>query len=631
MKKQIMSCAAALAAAGISYGASIQFNMGNGTAYSGNNAPAGLADTVWNSVTGDTASGLLYSDGSEAAGVTLDVGMASEAGPGGVADWDNLYGDFRNTFSMSSAPGIFETTLMQYYWFARDYRTLAVRVSGLEAGEYDVYSLVRADNFAITYDVAAGVNSGAWTNLTVSSIAAAAGTLGTNTWAEGLNYTKQRVTVTGTNDYITVMVDSTANGYSPLQGLQLVDTAGLSESSVQVSSLQDRQIVQRSLAGQAVLPIEGTFYGVATEIQARLTAIDGNGTDTDWITIDAAPADGNYAGTLNAAEGWYQLEVRLLDGTDVTAGVTVYHIGVGDIYITCGQSNSANFGSGKSAAEDDRVSYMGLPSGGWKHADDLPENPSASCGSAGAPWPFLGDLLAAAEDVPVGFIVIGDGGSEVYDWTLAANDNYPNLKTAVQSFGTKGFRAVLWHQGERDNKMETSTADYVSRLESVIAQSRSDAGWNIPWVVARASYVDLSPDQDVIDGQWSVITNNPNVFAGPDTDELVGTDPDTGLAYRHDDVHFSTNGLATHAALWFDALDAAFPELVTTGFSISSQAASLAFSGLIGEDYCLEASECLADPDWQAVTDIVSLSESPHAVEIAVTNGTLFYRFRLKQ
>lgn len=98
MKKLIV--AFALALAGVSFGSTIQFNMSNGTiTYAGNNAPAGLTDTVWNSVAGDVASGLLYSDGSAATGVALDVGMASVIGPGGtVEDWTNLYDDFRNTF-----------------------------------------------------------------------------------------------------------------------------------------------------------------------------------------------------------------------------------------------------------------------------------------------------------------------------------------------------------------------------------------------------------------------------------------------------------------------------------------------------------------------------------------------------
>lgn len=57
--------------------------------------------------------------------------------------------------------------------------------------------------------------------------------------------------------------------------------------------------------------------------------------------------------------------------------------------------------------------------------------------------------------------------------------------------------------------------------------------------------------------------------------------------------------------------------------------ATLAFSGLIGEDYRLESNESLVNPDWKTVTNIVSVSESPLAVDVAATNGAAFYRFRL--
>jgi hypothetical protein len=240
---------------------------------------------------------------------------------------------------------------------------------------------------------------------------------------------------------------------------------------IAIDSLQDRQIVQRDLTGHAVLSLSGTLWNaVGTEVQARAIAIDGNGTDTGWVSIDSEPDEGAYAGTLEVAEGWYQVEVRLMDGAEVVLTDLIEHVGVGDIFITCGQSNSANFGTGTPSAADDRVSYMGLLTGTWVHADDPPENPSAYPGTDGSPWPKLGDLLSANDDVPIGFVSIGDGGSSVEEWTPDQSDNYPNLQTAVQSFGTNGFRAVLWHQGERDAyTLNTAQTNYVTSLETIIA------------------------------------------------------------------------------------------------------------------------------------------------------------------
>jgi hypothetical protein len=320
-------------------------------------------------------------------------------------------------------------------------------------------------------------------------------------------------------------------------------------ASITLSSLSDRQIVQRDGNNQASLLLSGTFSGEGTEIQARAVAIDENGTDTGWITIDADLSGESYAGTLDVSAGWYQIEVRLLNGTEVTASALLAHVGVGDIYITCGQSNSANFGDGTPSAADDRVSYLGLLTGTWVHADDPPGNPSAYPGRKGSPWPKLGDLLSAQDDVPIGFVSIGDGSSSVESWMPASDDNYPNLKTAVQYFSENGFKAVLWHQGEYDADDNTSIEDYVTRLETVIAASRVDAGWNIPWGVAQVSYPYTI--QNVPLAQLQVIANDDLVFAGADTDTI-------GAAYRNG-PHFTVEGLTLHAELWFDALNDAFP------------------------------------------------------------------------
>lgn len=404
--------------------------------------------------------------------------------------------------------------------------------------------------------------------------------------------------------------------------VRLINGVVSSEPFITLTSLKDRQIVQRDIAGQAVLALEGTFYGEGTEIQARAVAIDGNGNDTGWVSIDSDLSGENYAGTLELSEGWYELEIRLLNGTDIVASVVIDHLGVGDVYITCGQSNSANFGAGTPSAVDDRVSYMGLTSGNWIHADDPPENPSDSSGAGGSPWPKLGDLLSADDDVPVGFIPIGDGSSSVEDWTPAQNDNYPNLQDAVQAFATNGFKAILWHQGERDaGTLYTSQADYVSRLEIIINSSRTDAGWEVPWVVALVSYIRGDTNAVTTAAQQQVIDENSKVFVGAATDSL-------GADYRKDIAHFTSEGLTAHAALWFDALDASFADFELMGLSITGNTASLSFAGPLEGHYRIENTDSLIDPDWQIATDITSLVESPLAVDLFTTHTSSFYRVK---
>jgi PKD repeat protein len=432
----------------------------------------------------------------------------------------------------------------------------------------------------------------------------ASGVLVTHTYTNAGSYTAELTVTDSSNQTATASVEMT----------------GL--ATITLSSLSDRQIVQRDWNDQASLLLSGTCSGTGTEIQARAVALDGKGTDTGWISIDAAPSGERYAGTLDVDAGWYQVELRLLAGTEVLATLTVAHIGVGDIFIICGQSNSANFGDGRPSAADDRVSYLGLLTGTWVHADDPPGNPSDYPGRWGSPWPKLGDLLSEQDDVPIGFVSIGDGSSSVEEWTpTAADNNYSNLQTAVQSFSTNGFKAVLWHQGENDAQHSTSTEDYVTRLETIIAASRADAGWDVPWGVAQVSYP--YTNSVIPSAQLQVVAKDDHVFAGADTDTL-------GASYRSNDgPHFTAEGLTAHAELWLTALNAAFPDVEITGLSIAGGGASLSFAGPQGDHYRVETIDDLTSGNsWQTVTDIVSLAVSPFAVEVSTPNDSSFYRIK---
>jgi hypothetical protein len=280
-----------------------------------------------------------------------------------------------------------------------------------------------------------------------------------------------------------------------------------------------------------------------------------SGTSTDWQTIANTPSGGTFSGALAdvPAGGWYQLEVRSVTGAVPGNAAVVQKVGIGDIYVTCGQSNSANYGEGGYTASDDRVCARSSVGGSsWiLAADPLP----IAGGSGGSVWTRLGDLLASAENVPIGFISVGVGSTQVVEW-IPGSAHYNNLlKPAVQSFPSSGFRAVLWHQGESDAIANTDAATYASRLNSIIAQSRADAGWTIPWHVAEASFhpfTTLSQEEPVTAGQRQVVHGDPQVFLGPTTDAFHLEDAAGGKLV--DTVHFNNAGLLDHAGQWRDIL-----------------------------------------------------------------------------
>ena len=320
-------------------------------------------------------------------------------------------------------------------------------------------------------------------------------------------------------------------------------TAVKPSSSLQITQPAERAIFQRNERGVAEVPVTATITdGQADSVEVR--AID---RQTKLPVEDWAKVTPSMKLTLPA--GWYQLEFRAMKDGNVVAAGSVEHVGVGEVFVTCGQSNSANHGNPPQQAQDERVSSCNFANGRWQHGDD--PQPGAS-GGGGSPWALLGDLLAKKYDLPVGFICVGVGATSVSFWT-PAGQGYPKLKQALQLAGPHGVRAVFWHQGESDSIAGTSAENYAKMLGETIAQSRKDAGWDVPWGVALASFhpaPQATPERQaaVIEGQQKVIATVPGVFQGPETDSFHTR------GWLADTVHFNAQGLAAHAQGWADAL-----------------------------------------------------------------------------
>ena len=186
--------------------------------YVGNNAPAGITETVWNEVlTNQTnpTGGLVFADGSAATGVTVETGEGV-----GAIDWTAPIDRGRNN-NASGSGDIYDTALTGTWFFGVN-ENIGVRVSGLAPGDYDVYSINREPvEPGRTYDVGIGVaNTTDFTGLAVTSLTGQA--TNATTFVDGHNFATERVTVTSTADFITVIVDPTNERFGTISGLQIV-------------------------------------------------------------------------------------------------------------------------------------------------------------------------------------------------------------------------------------------------------------------------------------------------------------------------------------------------------------------------------------------------------------------------
>ncbi len=337
-------------------------------------------------------------------------------------------------------------------------------------------------------------------------------------------------------------------------------------------------VFQRNNQNQTQFSVSGTCQAGVDRLETRLVPIAG-GQGNDWTNLTSQVSQGYFSGKVTASGGWYRLELRAWQGNAVVATTQVEPVGVGEVFAIAGQSNGQGIENRDAVgASDQRVVCiphfnktdtirMPLPMYSQRVTATGVIGPR---GLTGWCWSRMGDRLAARLNVPVAFMNSAWSGTAVRNWresitadSTATSYNeyfrpgmpYGNLKRIVQDYmPLTGLRAVLWHQGEAEfYDTDPSAANYFNDLQTVIRQSRQDAGYDMAWVVARASmdnnlYANygLTHYEPVVSAQNRVVQQVPNVFYGPDTDIIQMP--------RTDGVHFSGNGLVQLGDAWNDFL-----------------------------------------------------------------------------
>ena len=307
----------------------------------------------------------------------------------------------------------------------------------------------------------------------------------------------------------------------------------------------DYQVFQRKTKFQGAMTIRGRVRADYDKLEVRTVGKSLQGPLPDQWREIPKPAKGREfeASVPTPAGGWYKVEVRALKDGKVVGEMAVDHVGIGEVFVGAGQSNSTNCGQERIQQQSGMVSsFSGT---GWQVADD-PQPGVHDNSNGGSPWPAFGDKMSEDYQVPIGIASTGHSGTSVNQWA-PGSDLCRWTSARMKQLGPNGFRAVLWHQGESDVGMAAD--EYARKMTVLIRETQKATGWDVPWFVAQVSY--HNPN--------SVSFPNPRAgqkklwdtgvaFEGPDTDTLTGDNRDEGGK----GIHFSPKGLLAHGKMWAD-------------------------------------------------------------------------------
>jgi hypothetical protein len=343
-----------------------------------------------------------------------------------------------------------------------------------------------------------------------------------------------------------------------------IDTPPIGGDGSPTGEVKARAVYQRNFDGTpVVVPLVINNGGAILEYRFYQSGTTPQGT---WTSFDDETGSSSRA-NVSLTVGRYDFSIRNKStGAEIQ---TIEKVGIGDVFVVAGQSNSENFGGqNPSQVVDDRISAYNLGSGEWVLASDPQTNKGAWNLNGGSPWSYFGNYYTQCTNVPIHVISVGWGSTRIEQWTPTHIGTPPGNGEGVVSTGLyvdrlqpainqvknyNGARAVFWHQGENDVQRGTSAQAYQSWLNSIISRSRLDIGDStLPWFVALVSEISGEPEskrQPVLDGQIDTIIAGSNVTVGSQTDKFLKLP-----ALISDGIHFSSIGLDEHAKEWFNAL-----------------------------------------------------------------------------
>lgn len=209
----------------------------------------------------------------------------------------------------------------------------------------------------------------------------------------------------------------------------LVLWVSVGAGAMQIDSPKDYQVFQRQTKLVGKVLMAGKAEG---KLEYRLTGKPLAGAlPGEWRGVEVDGKLGAFRAEVETpAGGWYLLEFRV----NGAAAGAVEHVGVGEVFVVAGQSNSTNYGAEKQKPASGRVvSFDGTK---WAIAND-PQPGVFDKSKGGSFIPAFGDAMVKKFGVPVAIASTGAGATSVRQWLMKGEkiEVHPTLNSFVKTVG----------------------------------------------------------------------------------------------------------------------------------------------------------------------------------------------------
>jgi sialate O-acetylesterase len=285
--------------------------------------------------------------------------------------------------------------------------------------------------------------------------------------------------------------------------------------------LVDWQIVQQ-VNGKAEISLEGSFYSQdqlhEPKVWVRIVKEDTGDLVLSWQASEDLGQD-KWKITLRDVPtgGLYRIETCLNEGNSrvfewAMRGDIIHHVGVGDIYVIAGQSNSAGYGKDPIYDPPELGVHLLKNSGNWDVASH-PMNESTgtihevnreTANPGHSPYLSFAKQLKRELGYPIGLIQASLGGSPLSAWNPEENGVLYRSMINTINLQVGKVKGILWYQGCSD-AAEGLCDTYLSRFNRMVSHLREDLkDENLPILTVQLNRL-VTPSSEMTDRCWGKV------------------------------------------------------------------------------------------------------------------------------